>query len=788
MDTQSLETPAQGTHHSLVGFPFARGRSFDRAALLVGADWPADAAYLIRRGLVRCFLLDDEGRETTTAILGRGELVGFSSMFGDTVHHTFAEAMTKVETWLMPADQIRQAQSSRAAEQLRGLLLGCLARRLELAIALQRAVSLLCVSERVRDIQLRLSASLGMDYRAVKRTALAGLLQIRPETLARAEGSNEPLEAALAQHRRAIARGTREFHAHQVVLDGEPPCDCVGLVVSGRVQLHVTGPAGREITVEILEDGDLFGTAALIGLPATRVRLVALTNGSVEVAPAVELLNRLHADPELCTAAIARFAHRLEHVERGLATAALPNVRERLVQVLRDASSPQVLETSGVGSLTRTTWSHVALARHLGVCRETITRSLASLTEAGVIRRDGRRIVLVGHGRPASGSVQTGSASPQLSIQHAGPASDYSGTACGSDLKSRGYSATRTKCRLCGLRGSREVCEGCADRLERDLERHYQNACPDCGRHRELCELKPCHGPDVPASRTSERPAMVWLRTDSIDEPTPARNSRRAYQDESIRELAASLRTQGLLQPVCVRPNGQRYEVVFGVRRLRAARQAGLEEVPCTVQIADDDRAFLLNAMENLHREQLTNTERIRTIERLASTGLGVREISRRTGFNASTISRWLRINGRVELKRALEEDRIDIARAAILVEAPPSGLDRLLEQAMQMPTAELRRQVASLRREQHRDRSRSDQRRHMMQALLSLRAVVATDDQDLLWSIQQEIDRLFGEARFASLSPTGERTPAGWRGSLRTTPLPTQRDLEYVGYHDGTG
>jgi ParB-like chromosome segregation protein Spo0J len=73
-----------------------------------------------------------------------------------------------------------------------------------------------------------------------------------------------------------------------------------------------------------------------------------------------------------------------------------------------------------------------------------------------------------------------------------------------------------------------------------------------------------------------------------------------------------------------------------------AAPQAGLQQVRKVVMSADD-RAFLRKAVENLHRGQLSSSERLETIQRMAASGLGVREIGRRTGFNPSTISRWLR-------------------------------------------------------------------------------------------------------------------------------------------------
>jgi len=254
----------------------------------------------------------------------------------------------------------------------------------------------------------------------------------------------------------------------------------------------------------------------------------------------------------------------------------------------------------------------------------------------------------------------------------------------------------------------------------------------------------PCGSSPTATTKTRERtPDIVWLAVESIDEPDPERNSRSRYADASIVELAASLRQNGVLQPLCVRPSGSRYELVFGVRRLRAAREAGLRRVPCLVLAADDKRAFMLNAVENLHREQLSNSERLQTIQRMAASGLGVREISRRTGFNASTISRWLRVHRRPELKAALEAGRIDVAHAVVLVEAPTAALPGLIERACCTSTADLRASVKLARSAGPACGPEAPDERNLRQALRCLKAVNATDHVDLIEAIRCELRRL---------------------------------------------
>jgi ParB family transcriptional regulator, chromosome partitioning protein len=247
-------------------------------------------------------------------------------------------------------------------------------------------------------------------------------------------------------------------------------------------------------------------------------------------------------------------------------------------------------------------------------------------------------------------------------------------------------------------------------------------------------------------ARRAVHPVKVaWLPIGDIDETPPELNSRRVYDETSIDELAASVTELGILQPLCVRPTGTRYVLVFGMRRLRAAVRAGLEEVPCTIQVADDDRAFLLNTVENLHRRQLTGAERVRAIEKLAATDLGVREIGRRTGFHAATISRWLKIDRRPLVKEALESEILDLGRAMALADAPDEALPALLEQAPALRQDELKARVAQARVLRYATPRSVDSRRLLesLRLLTLVQRVGDDDDGALLDQIQACVDRL---------------------------------------------
>lgn len=136
--------------------------------------------------------------------------------------------------------------------------------------------------------------------------------------------------------------------------------------------------------------------------------------------------------------------------------------------------------------------------------------------------------------------------------------------------------------------------------------------------------------------------------------PNP-QQPRRSFDEGGLAELAASIRSCGILQPLTVRRAGDGYELVAGERRLRAARIAGLREVPCLVaQVGEEDSA-LLALMENLQRRDLDCWEEAQAIARLISRyGLSQEEAARRLGRAQPTVANKLRLLRLPEDVRAL--------------------------------------------------------------------------------------------------------------------------------------
>ena len=201
------------------------------------------------------------------------------------------------------------------------------------------------------------------------------------------------------------------------------------------------------------------------------------------------------------------------------------------------------------------------------------------------------------------------------------------------------------------------------------------------------------------AERALRPISVAYLPVERIAETPESRNSRRGYDESKINELAASIREHGILQPILVTPDGDGYRVIAGNRRLRATVRAGLDSIPALIKTqVDAHREFFMNLVENVQRVDLTGRERIEAIQLLAASGLGVREISRGTGISPGTISRWLRIADRPILARALEEERLDIARAMTLAPIRDEAtLIRLLASASSTPRSELTAAVHSV-------------------------------------------------------------------------------------------
>lgn len=141
---------------------------------------------------------------------------------------------------------------------------------------------------------------------------------------------------------------------------------------------------------------------------------------------------------------------------------------------------------------------------------------------------------------------------------------------------------------------------------------------------------------------TSETPNLK-VEVDRIA-PNPLQ-PRRSFDEAKIDELTASVRDQGIIQPLLVRRAGATYELIAGERRLRAARKAGLKEVPVVVREASSGESLQLALIENLQREDLNPIEEAAAYQRLQEEfDLTQEEIARKVGKSRPTVANSMRL------------------------------------------------------------------------------------------------------------------------------------------------
>ena len=151
---------------------------------------------------------------------------------------------------------------------------------------------------------------------------------------------------------------------------------------------------------------------------------------------------------------------------------------------------------------------------------------------------------------------------------------------------------------------------------------------------------------------------------------------RRDMSAEALDELANSIRVQGILQPIVVRETGhQKYEIIAGERRWRAAKIVGLENVPCLIKNVEDHAAIAIALIENIQRENLNAMEEAIALKRLLEEfELTHSEVAKAVGKSRTTVSNLLRLNNLNEdVKRLLEHGDIEMGHARALLSCDES-------------------------------------------------------------------------------------------------------------------
>jgi ParB family transcriptional regulator, chromosome partitioning protein len=191
--------------------------------------------------------------------------------------------------------------------------------------------------------------------------------------------------------------------------------------------------------------------------------------------------------------------------------------------------------------------------------------------------------------------------------------------------------------------------------------------------------------PPVPQPDPSVAESVTHIGIEQI-QPNPAQ-PRRLFRPEALQELSQSIRANGIIQPLVVRKYGNNLQLVAGERRLRAARLAGLSEVPVVIQDIPDDRLLEITLIENLQREDLNPIEAAQAFERLAQElNLSPEQIGERTGKDRSTIVNSMRLlQLPSDVQDMVADGRLTAGHARSLLSLPTAALRReIAEKAIQ--------------------------------------------------------------------------------------------------------
>lgn len=182
---------------------------------------------------------------------------------------------------------------------------------------------------------------------------------------------------------------------------------------------------------------------------------------------------------------------------------------------------------------------------------------------------------------------------------------------------------------------------------------------------------------DYSRSASSENTTEVPASTLSVEIITSGKfQPRTRFTEEYLKELSDSIRRNGIMQPIVVRPNPYHegtYEIIAGERRWRAAKMAGLTDVPVIIRDINDQQALELALIENIQRQDLTPLEESAGYQRLIDEfSYTQEELAKTVGKSRSHVANLLRLLSLPEsIKTFLEEDKITMGHARALLNAP---------------------------------------------------------------------------------------------------------------------
>lgn len=169
---------------------------------------------------------------------------------------------------------------------------------------------------------------------------------------------------------------------------------------------------------------------------------------------------------------------------------------------------------------------------------------------------------------------------------------------------------------------------------------------------------------------TTDNTEQEFLEIDiEFIEPNPEQ-PRSRFTEESLEELAQSIRVNGIIQPIVVRQRGGKYQIVAGERRWRAAQKAELSKIPSIIREVSNDKLLEIALIENIQRHELNPIEEAKAYKNLIENlGLTQEMIAERVGKNRTVITTHLRLlKLPIEIQKLVEEEKITAGHARALL------------------------------------------------------------------------------------------------------------------------
>src|SRR5271157_2964058 len=218
--------------------------------------------------------------------------------------------------------------------------------------------------------------------------------------------------------------------------------------------------------------------------------------------------------------------------------------------------------------------------------------------------------------------------------------------------------------------------------LIREPEPHSPNVAPGGVNSGEPAAPAATHAGAPGGSAAAAAPALsptpsgpLQIDIDLID-PSPYQ-PRTRFREEALDELARSIQTSGIIQPLVVRPVGNRYQLIAGERRWRASQRAGLKSVSAIVRQVSDELALEMTLVENIQREDLNAMEQARAFERLMDEfQLTQESVAERTGKDRATVANAIRLLKLEEnIQDWIEEGKLTAGHGRALLAVPEPQL-----------------------------------------------------------------------------------------------------------------